>query len=1057
MPRPEDHPAYWLLRNLFSKTAEASWFINLRAIVNVRPYEKHGTTHKGETKVIFNENVLIKDFKQRWESLLLTLTEMNLREVEPANIYFGINPRKDTSNKVDSVTGYQTFGLDLDDNKNYTKQQRLIQLDFWSIFGLPVSAAVDSGHGYHAYWMFLGLLLDKEWGQQTLKRMVAITGCRDKGNTHDSTRVLRLPGFYNVKNWWEGDMPFCSLITPVDHIKNPEAVRYDPAVFERFPLSELAQIEEYHQRATALNPAIPIQERVRQLAQQAAEIAWQQKTTQDAREIAMVLPDPSASLDHQQKNVGPVVPKELPTLKLTLNIVPPLDSIQFIKRDRWMKIYCERGYEGLNKAEIEKIGKTINLDSFSASELDYRVMYRLVTLGYTKDAIVEFWQRNGIKLYRPAKMQKCPNYIDMTFDSCLGAANAALQQGRGVKGDHQRLISNPDNTITATPQGLIIKRSEDRDDLILTANMELMTRYHDEDADSDDAREFFDLKIKGASPNGPIHYEKLVPVSAFTEIKNFHSEVSMPFVRLLTGHKSELQAILYWLESKHPNVKTKKFNSKAMFRNGAFNFPQMSVTADKIELKEDTLVHSALMKKYPIYSWFTPNYYSKEQATELLRKNWEALLHVHLPRLVISTIGLIGGAALAVILRSALELEDFHIPTLNVRGNSNSGKTETVRTLLKLSGMSKFEKGNQSTNITTFAMQRLLGCTNFVPVLFDEFKLNASGSNAKSLEILRATIRQNYSGETVLRGRANLSLMSFSMHAPVVIVGEHQFETPGDLSEVSRIVSVATDTYMMTAEKTKRADHLKSLRWEWLAPLFYQFVLTLDPGALYKEYVELKWKVTDQLKNNVAESLSRVSHNLAVLYMGCRLYDRFVQALLPGAATIEKTLNIDANLIAETGQGYVEQEHTFKAEVTDGFTGEKRTVVLSNNEFFRMLQVVQTIESVGLEMKDFPDCGYRESTGPAGTLLLLHLETVYERYKAYSQRFSKPVPPFEKMKALLHGMEARHEPWLIKRSESRSIVENAGKKKVAIFNLTLLREMGVWTLPPNKEYVEKTL
>jgi hypothetical protein len=1035
-----------MLRCLFSKSADAGWYINIRAIVNCKPYQDAEGKERKDTKVVFNENIPVVDFKARWPDLLAHLTMLNSQEVEPANIYYGVNPRTNqsaASNKILDIAGYDGFYLDLDDNKSFTKLQRMIQVAFWTDYGLPPSILVESGRGYHAYWVFNGLLANKEWGQNVLRRMVMLSGCKDKGNTHDPTRVLRLPGFYNVKTWWTGDIPFCSLVQPENISADTNIYRYEPAGFEHgFPPSELANIETYHSRAGALDVNVPLAERVRIIAREATKFMWDQKAKQDGREVGVTFTDPAASVASQAA-AAPVAAKEAEKLKLTLTVVPPIEHLPFKRHNGWMKKYCLRGLDGLNAEEIKKTEEQTGLTPFSGSELDYRVMYHLIALGYTEAAIIEFWMRNGIKLYRPSKIQKNPNYLKMTFANAFSAAEATLQQGR-TQAKEAFLTLTPENQIELTHHGLVFRRSEDKHVLIFTGDLELIRRYHDESAETENEREWFDLNIKAFGPNGVITYEKLVPTNAFYTIDKFMEHICDHQARLITNRREELQCILSYLERRFHSVPTKRFTSKLTFKDDVYNFPQMKISADKIETKEDTLVNDIFAKRYPIYKWFQPNYYSEAQAQNFVRNNLNSLYTMHLPRLVASIIGLIGAAAVAVRFREAFPGQEFNLPTVNVRGSSSSGKSETVRALCRLCGAVGADY-SQSTSTTLFAMQRHISSTTFLPVLIDEFKMNQEGTNSKALQIIRDIVRRNYSGETILRGRADTSLISFKLHAPIIIVGEHQFETAGDISETSRIVAVNTDTYETTTARKEQFAKVQAQRWEWLAPLFYQFVLRQDVNTLYALYNVIQKDMSAKLEKTMGDSVTRTAHNLAVIHLGCLLWDKFFKSLWPEAPDINVALNLEKCLVEETIRDNSENNHTFVTKQENG-----PAIVATNNEFFQMLTTIQEMDETGFKVEEVNSKTYLEK--PETNELLVFLTSMHEKYRVYQRKFNRDAPPRSKMAALLHGMDARCSAWLTGANVVRWV--NNKTHRCYVFNLRMLQDMKIWragpTLPPQE-------
>lgn len=124
------------------------------------------------------------------------------------NIYFGVNPRIEKAGRKDSVKEVVGLWADID-AKDFkggkaealeTIQQR-IPGDF------EPSYIIDTGHGYHVYWLFEepvsaknGTIIEEANG-----RIAKYLGGDKVG---DLPRILRLPGTYNTKS----DLVVCEII-----------------------------------------------------------------------------------------------------------------------------------------------------------------------------------------------------------------------------------------------------------------------------------------------------------------------------------------------------------------------------------------------------------------------------------------------------------------------------------------------------------------------------------------------------------------------------------------------------------------------------------------------------------------------------------------------------------------------------------------------------------------------------------------------------------------------------------------------------------------------------
>ncbi len=110
------------------------------------------------------------------------------------NIYAGINPRKAIGgSKSSDVALARCLFIDFDDASFEDVK--------WAIEGgnLPVpTIQVNSGHGQHAYWRLTEPIADLSYWTAIQKTIIAAVGSDPA--VHDPARIMRLPGFFNVKS-----------------------------------------------------------------------------------------------------------------------------------------------------------------------------------------------------------------------------------------------------------------------------------------------------------------------------------------------------------------------------------------------------------------------------------------------------------------------------------------------------------------------------------------------------------------------------------------------------------------------------------------------------------------------------------------------------------------------------------------------------------------------------------------------------------------------------------------------------------------------------------------
>ena len=108
------------------------------------------------------------------------------------NIYIGTMSRNKKRGRIEDIEETRVLWADYDDVKSYAEIEYILDMK-----KLPQpSIVVNSGHGYHCYW-----LLNKTAGaeiQPVLKELAARTGA--DSHATDLARIMRLPGTMNVKD-----------------------------------------------------------------------------------------------------------------------------------------------------------------------------------------------------------------------------------------------------------------------------------------------------------------------------------------------------------------------------------------------------------------------------------------------------------------------------------------------------------------------------------------------------------------------------------------------------------------------------------------------------------------------------------------------------------------------------------------------------------------------------------------------------------------------------------------------------------------------------------------
>lgn len=141
-----------------------------------------------------NSRPILRDWLTTEEALARLPEFMRMNEV--GNVFFGVNPRARRGGTKRDVTRCSCVWVDLDGVSTNEATSR------WEAIQLPPTVLVNSGHGVHAYWKLsepIHLACDDErsiW-ETTVKAFALILA---GDSTQDCSRLLRLPGTWNVKN-----------------------------------------------------------------------------------------------------------------------------------------------------------------------------------------------------------------------------------------------------------------------------------------------------------------------------------------------------------------------------------------------------------------------------------------------------------------------------------------------------------------------------------------------------------------------------------------------------------------------------------------------------------------------------------------------------------------------------------------------------------------------------------------------------------------------------------------------------------------------------------------
>lgn len=135
---------------------------------------------------------------RRWlarDELRDAYRELATHNQSGSNIYFGVNPRSEHGGTKNDIKSCAALWADLDECTVADARSH------WQRIGMEPSFVIDSGHGVHLYWKLRAPIDLQNTDKRSeieglLKNLYAEL---ESDSTQDVTRLLRLPGFQNVK------------------------------------------------------------------------------------------------------------------------------------------------------------------------------------------------------------------------------------------------------------------------------------------------------------------------------------------------------------------------------------------------------------------------------------------------------------------------------------------------------------------------------------------------------------------------------------------------------------------------------------------------------------------------------------------------------------------------------------------------------------------------------------------------------------------------------------------------------------------------------------------
>ncbi len=368
--------------------------------------------------------------------------------------------------------------------------------------------------------------------------------------------------------------------------------------------------------------------------------------------------------------------------------------------------------------------------------------------------------------------------------------------------------------------------------------------------------------------------------------------------------------------------------------NGAIDASGKSVS-DMIQLEKYRSIESRILDAKPL---------TKDQ----LQKLGEHIMAYNEPAKTVPILAWMAGC----FIKAHLQGKNVKFPHLMLIGEAGSGKSNTLeRVIMPVFSRAKIIAAGQT---TAFTLMKDAASSNVIPMALDEFK--PSKIDKYRLDALLNHFRNSYDGQEGIRGRADQSIVSYELLAPLVVAGE---EAADEAAIRERSIEL-----LFSKKDLKHVEYRFAFGWlcantdmlNSLGHILLNIALGTKPVDVYSWYEE-------SLALFAKELPSRVVNNLGCMVAGLRL---LVKLCIELGLTWHDVFPFSMDVCSK----YI--EYAAKEYLLDGGTSNKSVVE----------QTLEIMSRMGLDPKS------EYAIIDNGKVLALWLNHIYDRYTKYRKDYA---------------------------------------------------------------------
>ncbi len=322
----------------------------------------------------------------------------------------------------------------------------------------------------------------------------------------------------------------------------------------------------------------------------------------------------------------------------------------------------------------------------------------------------------------------------------------------------------------------------------------------------------------------------------------------------------DLQAFCQFIQVSIP-IRKEATKVVGLYKNQIWVTENYNITKDSISREQKIVPYDK--GKDAFYHGIDYKDLTDDEYRDMITVFYENVLKLNELEKITSYLGWIFAAPIKPLLN---EIADG-FPLLFNHGSQGAGKSSLAQLFMRLIGYTNPDP--KSCTMKLFPMLKMLSSTNAIPQWYDEFK--KADMKETDVDNLLRYMRRAYKGEVEDKGRADQTVETYNITAPMAVMGEWNINQPAIME---RVILIRFNEYVKKNKESQEAFRaLKSIDLEAFMPRYIQYCLSQDVNELFSIARDIVLKEFDSI--SVAP---RIITNLSILIVGLELFKGFAEA-----------------------------------------------------------------------------------------------------------------------------------------------------------------------------------